>query len=477
LPFSRPVQICIIASTALVGIIIGNLAWTISLAVYIGCVLLLVLSIRKRYFIIIFILIASFLGIWRGQSNHSNQLKLVGLIGQKISITATISDDPAINDKGIMSFGLGHILSNGKSIPGSLQVYTHPLRVHRGFQLQLEGKVKPGYGKYVAELVYPKAAIISSQQSELEITRQRFFAGMKTALSEPAASFGLGLLVGIRALIPKPLQAELALVGLSHLVAVSGYNLTIIVRAVERILIRFGRGIALIASLWMIAAFLAVTGASASVVRAAMVSIMMLLATYYGRQFKPLVLIFIAASATALVKPDYLTDLGWLLSFLAFFGILVLAPAIWRRFGEPKSILLKLLIETLCAQILTLPLILFIFGQLSIVAPLTNLLILPLVPLAMLVCFIAGLAGMFIPAWCGWFAWPAQIMLNIVLKVIDSFASLSWAGSILYFDLSTMLISYLIIILLTLTLHRSIPKKIKDSEDGLTRMSITGQLT
>ncbi|MEO7617473.1 MAG: ComEC/Rec2 family competence protein [Candidatus Saccharibacteria bacterium] len=476
MPFSRPVQICLIAATALVGIIIGNLAWTISLAVYSGCLLLLALSLRKRYFII-FVLVAFFFGMWRGQVNHANQLKLAGLIGQKVIITAIISDDPSTNDKGIMSFGLDHIRSNGKSIPGSLQVYTYPLRVHRGFQLHLTGKVKSGYGKYIAELVYPKTTIISSQQSELEITRQRFFAGMKTALSEPAASFGLGLLVGIRALIPKPLQAELALVGLSHLVAVSGYNLTIIVRATERLFLRFGRGIALIISLWFIAGFLAVTGASASIVRAAMVSIMMLLATYYGRQFKPLVLILIAAASTSLAKPDYLTDLGWLLSFLAFFGILVLAPAIWRRFGEPKSILIKLLIESLCAQILTLPLILFIFGQLSIVAPLTNLLILPLVPIAMLVCFVAGLAGMLIPAWCGWLAWPAQIMLNFILKVIDSFASLPWAGSILYFDLQTMLASYFTIILVSIALNRSTPKKRSGAEDGLTRMSITGQLT
>jgi ComEC/Rec2-related protein len=297
--------------------------------------------LRTKSIVIAISLLLLSAGIWRGHSSILDHEKLRALIGEKVTVTAVVSDDPSTNAKGIMSFGLEKMRENGKTIPGSIQVYTYPLRVKRGFQLELNGIVKPGYGKYVAELVYPKTTIISSEQSELEKFRQRFFAGMKTALPEPSASFGLGLLVGIRALIPKPLQAELALVGLSHLVAVSGYNLTIIVRAAERILIRFGRGIALIASLWLIAGFLAVTGASPSVVRAAVVSILMLLATYYGRQFKPLVLILLAAAGTALVKPDYLTDLGWLLSFLAFFGILILAPALWVRFGEPKSILIN----------------------------------------------------------------------------------------------------------------------------------------
>ena len=447
-----------IASAALVGLILGRHGWGLSTWMIALLPFIFFSLIQRKYLVIGLSIIGLILGIWRGHASLVDQNQLRQLIGQKVTVTATIADDPGTSTKGIMSFGLDHLRANGKSIPGSLQVYTYPLRVHRGFQMQLTGKVKPGYGKYVAELVYPKTIVISDQQSELELIRQRFFAGMKTALSEPAASFGLGLLVGIRALIPKPLQAELALVGLSHLVAVSGYNLTIIVRAVERLLIRFGRGIALVASLWMIAGFLAVTGASASVVRAAVVSVLMLLGTYYGRQFKPLVLILLAAASTALVKPEYLTDLGWLLSFLAFYGILILAPAIWHRFGEPKSVLIKLLIETLCAQILTLPLILMIFGQLSIVAPITNLIILPLVPIAMLVCFVAGLAGMIVPAWCGWFAWPAQLMLNSMLKIIDDFASLSWAGGRLYFDVSTMIISYVIIVLVTIGLQRYTPK-------------------
>jgi competence protein ComEC len=455
LPFRRHTAIALICIIAIIGIICGRQGWTIGLEIIALTPLILLSIFRIKYFMWCLLIGAFALGIWRGSAERVASQVLQGLVGQTVTLTGVVADDPATSPKNVTNFTVSDIRLGNKSISGSLPVYTYPVRVHRGYQIQLQGKVKPGFGKYVASISYPQLVVISDQQSELERTRARFFAGMKTALGEPAASFGLGLLVGIRALIPKDLQTTLALVGLSHLVAVSGYNLTIIVRAVERLCLRFGRGIALVVSLWVIAGFMAVTGASASIVRAAVVSVLLLLAAYYGRNFKPVVLLLLAAAATALVKPSYLTDLGWLLSFLAFYGILVLTPAIWTRFGEPKSIIIKLLTESLSAQIMTLPLILFIFGQLSIVAPLSNVLILPLVPLAMALCLIAGLAGMLIPAWCGWFAWPAQLLLDVVMRVINAFAALPWAGTTIYIDAKSMIIAYISLLLITVGLSRA----------------------
>ncbi len=236
------------------------------------------------------------------------------------------------------------------------------MRLQRGYRIQAIGKVGPGFGNAVAEIGFPKLTVLSTYQDPFERFRQRLFVGVKTALPEPIDSFGLGLLVGIRALIPKDMQVELTLVGLSHLVAVSGYNLTIIVAAVDRALKRAGRGVALAISLWLIAGFLIVTGASASIVRASLVSILSLLASYYGLRFNSLTLILIVAGVTAAAEPKYLTYLGWLLSFLAFFGIMLVAPVVEARLGHPKSIPVRLFIESFTAQVLTLPMILFMFG-------------------------------------------------------------------------------------------------------------------
>jgi len=451
----RTTQISLVFAALLGGVLLGRAGLQASAGPLLLAALAVLLANRTRLFLACFMLAAVCLGLWRSTVWSAEQQALADLIGQKVTAIGTVTDDPSIGATGQVDFKLGNITTAGRHIPGTLSIHTYPVRVQRGHRLQLTGTVKPGFGNAVAELSFPQIQVLSTHQDALEIFRQRFFAGVKTALPEPIASFGLGLLVGIRALIPKPMQTELALVGLSHLVAVSGYNLTIIVAAVDRALKQAGRGVALVISLWLIAGFLIVTGASASIVRASLVSVLSLLAAFYGLRFNPLTLILIAAGVTAAAEPNYLSDLGWLLSFLAFFGILVVAPAIEARLGHPKSVLVRLFIESFTAQILTLPLILLFFGQLSIVAPLTNLVILPLVPLAMAVTFVAGLAGMIIPAFAGWLAWPAMLVLGFITKAIDQFAGLPWAGRTDHITLTVMLVMYALILAGTIALKRA----------------------
>ncbi len=451
----RTTQISLIFAALLAGIVMGRSGLVTSILPLVLAVCAALLAYRGRLFFTCLMLAGIMLGLWRTSVWSTNQRQLSNLIGQTITVTGIVSDDPSLGSTGQVDFTLAHMYQNGSALPGKLSVHEYPVRLQRGYQIRLTGKVKPGFGNAVAELSFPKFELVSARQDQLERLRQHFFTGIKTALPEPLASFGLGLLVGIRALIPKPMQTELALVGLSHLVAVSGYNLTIIVQAAERLFGRFGRGITLPANLWLIACFLILTGASASIVRASLVSVLSLLASFYGRRFHPLVLILITAATTAIFNPGYLTDLGWLLSFLAFFGILVVAPAVEARLNHPKPILIRLFIESFTAQILTIPLILYFFGQLSIVAPLTNLLILPLVPLAMAVSLLAGLAGMIIPAFAGWLAWPAMIVLWFITKVIDQFASLPWAGRTDHISLTVMLIMYALVLVFTLGLKHT----------------------
>jgi ComEC/Rec2-related protein len=451
----RSTGISLITVAAIAGVVLGRQGlggwWWLA-----GSTATALVLARTRLALLGLMLLALSLGVWRAGTWTAQRAQLTALIGQTVTVTGTVADDPATSAHGQIQFNLGNLRLDGRRLAGTLAVSEHPgVFVQRGYQLELTGKVRPGFGNQVAELSYPQYTILSSHQDPLEKLRQRFFAGIRTALPEPTASFGLGLLIGIRALIPKPLQEQLALVGLSHLVAVSGYNLTIIVQAIHRLLHRAGRGIALAASLWFIGVFLILTGATASIVRASLVSVLSLLASYYGRKFQPVTLIALAAGATALYNPGYLTDLGWLLSFLAFFGILVLAPAVEARLGHPKLVLVRLLIESTCAQIVTIPLILYIFGQLSIVSPITNFLLLPLVPFAMATGFVSGLAGMFIPAFCGWLAWPATLVLKFMLGLIGYFAHLPWAGTTNHLSLPGLVVAYGLILALTIALTRA----------------------
>jgi competence protein ComEC len=451
----RTTQLSLIFAALIIGVVLGRAGLAASAAPLALALVAALLARRTRLLTTCLLLAAVALGLWRATVWTADRAQLAALIGQTVTITGTVADDPSIGTTGQIDFKLGSLVKNGQPIPGSISIHEFPVRLQRGHRLEVAGKVKAGFGNAVAAMSFPKQQVLSTYQDPLERFRQRFFTGVKTALPEPLASFGLGLLVGIRALIPKDMQTELTLVGLSHLVAVSGYNLTIIVAAVDRAFKKAGRGVALAVSLWLIIGFLIVTGASASIVRASIVSVLSLLASFYGRRFNPLTLILLTAGVTAAVEPAYLTDLGWLLSFLAFFGILVVAPAVEARLHHPKSVLIRLFIESFIAQILTLPLILFMFGQLSIVAPLSNLVILPLVPLAMGVSFLAGLAGMIVPAFAGWLAWPAMLVLGFIKTVIDQFASLPWAGRTDHISLTVMLVMYGIILAGTVTMKRA----------------------
>jgi competence protein ComEC len=462
----RTTVICLAGGSLIAGLACGRVVTVSGLpGVALGVAGLALGWRRRRLLVPALLLLAFGSGLWRSELWVQQQAELTALIGQTVTLTGVVADDPASSPAGQVDFRLGDVRLGSRRLPGQIAIRDYPVRLQRGYRVELAGKIRAGYGNVPVSLGFPRVTVVSTQQSALEQWRQRFFAGMRTALPDPEASFGLGLLVGIRALIPKDLQAQLALVGLSHLVAVSGYNLTILVRAADRVLGRWGRGVALAVNLWLIGGFLVVTGASASIVRAALVSGLSLLAGFYGRQFHPMVLILITAAATAGYDPKYLTDLGWLLSFLAFFGILVLAPAIEARLGHPQWAAVRLFIESTAAHLMTLPLIMAAFGQLSIIAPISNLIVLPFVPLAMAVSLAAGLAGMLVPAFCGWLAWPALLLLSFMLRLVGGFAAPSWSGTTAAIGPVVMVAMYACLALATWALYHS-PRLTKAAVDS-----------
>ena len=315
-------------------------------------------------------------------------------------------------------------------------------------------------GSNQGRIAYAQLEVINTGSNRINDFTRKFDAGMQSALPEPTASFGLGLLIGQRTTLPAEITAALTAVGLVHIVAVSGYNLTIIVRGVGRL--RLGSKYQkLIISMALIVGFVLVTGFSASIVRAALVSALSLWAWYLGRQVKPLVLISFAAAVTGLWNPFYVWgDLGWYLSFLAFFGVLVIAPLITGRlFRNPPKLLTMILIETLSAELMTLPLILMTFSQLSIIALVANVLVVPLVPLAMLLAAVAGLFGAFLPQIAGWFAFPARLLLTYMLDIVHMLSSIP--AVLIHRSISVfyMIALYIVVLAVTIVLYRRLPNR------------------
>jgi len=128
-------------------------------------------------------------------------------------------------------------------------------------------------------------------------------------------------------------------------------------------------------------------------------------------------------------NPIYIwSDIGWYLSFLAFFGVLVVGPLVTATFWkhEPRG-LMPLVIESASAQVMAAPIIMHIFGEASLIALPSNILVVPLVPLAMLLSLSAGLAGMLASSLGGWIACPASILLTYMLQVISLMAHIPHA--------------------------------------------------
>lgn len=436
--------------------------WSLAVAAF------LVLGWRRRNLLTLVAVIAVglLLGGWRG-SVYVHKLADYGAwYHQPVTVTARATEDAVYDDHKQLTFKAGDVTIDGQKLAGQVQLSGFGVNaVFQGDEVTATGKLYPGYGADQASLSFAKLQVTAHHPSLVSDWRRRFASGMQTALPEPLASFAMGLLIGQRATLPNQVKQDLLMVGLTHIIAVSGYNLTIILRAGQRLMAGRSKRLATFSGFGLIAVFLLLAGTSASIVRAAIVSVLSISAGYYGRSFKPLNLLALAAVITVWAKPFYLWgDISWYLSFLAFFGVMVLAPLIQKRWPGRwhQSVIGAVALESVCAEIMSMPFIVYIFGQMSLVGLPANVLVVALIPLAMLLSLIAGLAGMLLPALAGWLAWPAKLLLNYMLDVAHIMAG--WPHVFLQnlsLPLATMLGGYGIVISLAVMLrHKTKRRKV-----------------
>jgi competence protein ComEC len=176
--------------------------------------------------------------------------------------------------------------------------------------------------------------------------------------------------------------------GVSHVVAISGWNIAIVAASVAALLRRSRRRTRSVAIVLAIVAYTAFAGGSPSVVRAAAMAGVVLLARESGRAGRAAAALGHATGLLLLADPGLVGDAGFQLSVLATAGLLAWATPLRDRLdraagGRAPGWLLETLALSLAAQLATLPVVLATFGRLSLVSPFANLLIAPLVPPAM----------------------------------------------------------------------------------------------
>ncbi len=425
------------------------------------CLMPLVFALRRRtaWALLWIVLFGLSLGWWRGSLYMTKLADYQGYYDHKVTISAVASQDAAYNKYKQLTFDARNVtvVDTGQRLAGKLSLSGFGLNaVFAGDTVTATGKLHSSLGSYQGRMSYAQLHLAAHHNTAVNELRRRFTAGVQSALPEPLASFGMGLLIGQRNTLPAEISQSLLMVGLTHIIAVSGYNLTILLRSADRISGKRSKRGATLLSLALIGLFLLFAGTSASIVRAAIVSLLSIAAGYYGRAFKPLVLISLAAAITAFASPFYVwSDSGWYLSFLAFYGVMVLAPLIRTRWHKrwQESLVLGVALESVCAEIMTLPFVLHTFGQMSFIGLLANVLVVALVPLAMLLTLVAGLAGMLLPALAGWLAWPARILLTYMLDIAQLLSHIprvfvqhlgfSWAQMLLCYCLAAGLTTVL----------------------------------
>ena len=282
-----------------------------------------------------------------------------------------------------------------------------------------------------------------SAAGALEGFRQASGDALQRVLPEPEGGLAAAILIGLRDRVDKEVAADFTTAGVSHIVAISGWNIAIVAATVAALLGGlFSRRRRAVVTLGAIVAYTLFAGASPSVVRAAVMAGVALLAIESGRGSRAMVGLAWAVAAMLVVEPGTVGDAGFQLSAAATAGLIAWAAPLTKRLDDRAPWLPGPLRESLgvslAAQAATLPIVLLAFGRLALIAPAANLVAVPLVPPAMAagaVAFVAGWIGTIgAPFWlCGLLAMPAWALLAGLIWVVHLAAAVPGANETLAF--------------------------------------------
>lgn len=283
-----------------------------------------------------------------------------------------------------------------------------------------------------------------------------------SAIPEPQAGLLTGILLGDEDGISPELKDDFSRVGASHVVAISGFNMVIVSGIVVRVLsslFRRNKTVVTLNALSVIAVYSLFVGASPGILRAALMSGLLVVGSQLKRKtFVPTSLAF-ATVLLSLGDPSVLLDIGFQLSFLAVLGLSLFADPLSARFRRLLDYLLPAraatalhsflnepLIVTIAAQITTLPLIVLYFGRLSLVAVPVNLLIVPVQAAVLLLGMTAAVVYAFIPVIGTLIYWADLVFVSWTIAVVRAFANLEFAEIIVDLDGRLIQAFYLLLI-------------------------------
>jgi len=387
-------------------------------------------------------------------------------IGKQIEITGLVSADP---DERENNTKLTIISDSKTKILVSTEPYTEfnygdkvrvsgILKVPENFETDLGREFD--YVNYLSkdgiyfQMSFADVSIISHNNGNfivrnLFLLKNKFLDKIQRLFPEPDSALLGGLLLGKKQSLGDSLKQDFIDTGLIHIVVLSGFNMTIVGYFFKWLFSRFNRRLKNGLAIGAIILFAIMVGLGATVVRASIMAILALLAGEAGRQYDIGRALIIAGALMLLQNPNVLVfDISFQLSFLATLGMVYLLPHMkrWLSFVPVFGNMREIVGATLSAQIFVLPFLLWSIGNFSIIAPLTNVLVLPIVPYVMGIGFLTVILAFIAFPLALLFGFITFFMLHYIILIVTFFADLPFAAvPVPQFSFLFVVVSYAIL--------------------------------
>ena len=484
-----------ISAAFLTGILIGPLtAWPIWLLAVPAPLFLCAIFIRRhrRALIIASVcLLALAGGALRYQSSlHTVDSTMLQYYNGRddAQITGSVSDYPQKKGSSLeFKFSASKISISGNvtEITGNALVHVPFYRqYHYGDLLELRGKPQEpqpfedfDYNNFLANqgiysvIYFPGAELLDTGGGIAPMAwiyglRERLAESLSACLPEPQGSLASAILLGLRGSLPDSLLQSFYATGTTHLIAISGMNLTIVLGMIFTATIwLFGRknGLYIWISLTLIWLYTMLTGLPATMVRATIMGSVFLLAELLGRQRSGPAALALAGALMADVDPAVLRDVSFQLSFLSMLGLVYITPYLTASAGPLragkdskymyylKSFMVISFGATIAAVAATWPITAMNFHAFSLVSAPATIFAMPSFPGIMITSMLTSLAGIIwqplgiVIGWLAWlllsyFLWVVQIFSSIPVAYIQNVQLQPWQAIIYYVVLAGLLL-------------------------------------
>jgi competence protein ComEC len=322
--------------------------------------------------------------------------------------------------------------------------------------IQFLGKDRIFYTASFADVSLIDSGHGSWLRRQLFVFKGKFLNASNRIIPEPESALLGGILLGVKQSLGSDLQQAFVDTGTVHIIVLSGYNVTIVSDSIVKFFTYiFSQTVGLALGGFSIVLFALITGAGATIVRASLMALLAVLARATGRTTEITRLLALAGILMVMHNPYILAfDISFQLSFLATLGLIYISPLVEKWFQWVPTFLnfREIVAATIATQIAVLPYLLFRIGTLSIISPIANVLVLPLVPPAMLFGFLAGAFEMISSVIAAPFAWVAYLLLTMKIKIVELLSIPSWAAvslpgfSIIFVILGYSLISFWLVL-------------------------------